>query len=65
MDKPMRIWTDEESLEVSHDTEDLIKAMRFKAKNIKAKADPELFEEVANHLERFVKISEKYISMLD
>lgn len=39
----MRIWTEEESLEVSGSREDLIKAMRFKA-------DPELFDAVAKML---------------
>lgn len=38
------------SAEVSGSREDLIKAMRFKANHIKAKADHELFEAVAKML---------------
>lgn len=43
----MKIWTDDEVLEVSNTVDDLERAMRFKAEHIKAKADPELFEAVA------------------
>ena len=49
--REVRIWTDDEELIV--DTEDvgeLETAMRFKAANIKAKADPELFTAVADSL---------------
>lgn len=48
----MRIYTDDESLEVDGSIESLIEAMRFKAEHIKAKADPALFDKVADTLER-------------
>lgn len=50
MSKTFKIWTDLELLEVTDTTEDLIRAMRFKADHIRAKADPELFVAVANRL---------------
>ena len=40
----MRIWTDDEYIEVEpNDVGQLEAAMLFKAEHIKAKADPELF----------------------
>ena len=39
-----------------NDRNDLIEAMRFKAKNIKALADPEIFEAVADALENSVEV---------
>ena len=47
----MKIWTDDECIEVDHnDVGQLEAAMRFKAEHIKAKADPELFAAVADML---------------
>lgn len=44
--------TDNETIAVNvDDNESLVKAMRFKAEHIKAKADPEIFEAVADTLE--------------
>lgn len=54
----VRIWTDTEELII--DTEDvgeLESAMRFKAENIRAKADPELFAAVADGLSRMWNVS--------
>ncbi len=49
----MKIWTDEECIEVEpNDVGQLEAAMLFKAKHIKAKADPELFTAVADMLFR-------------
>ena len=47
----MKIWTNEECLDVSRENiVDLVGAMYFKAANIRAKADPELFEAVGDAL---------------
>ena len=44
--------TDNETIAVNvDDNESLVKAMRFKAEHIQAKADPEIFESVADTLE--------------
>lgn len=44
----MKIWTDDEYIEVDpNDVGQLEAAMLFKAEHIKAKADPELFAAVA------------------
>lgn len=49
----MKIWTDDEYLEVDpNDVGELEAAMLFKAEHIKAKADPELFVAVADMLSR-------------
>ena len=49
----MRIWTDDEYIEVEpNDVGQLEAAMLFKAEHIKAKADPELFAAVADMLSR-------------
>lgn len=46
-----KIWTDDEELIVDlDDIGELESAMRFKAEHIKAKAEPQLFEAVANKL---------------
>lgn len=48
-----RIWTDDEFLEVDlSDIGELESAMGFKAEHIKAKADPQLFEAVADALSK-------------
>lgn len=48
----MKIWTDDECIEVDpNDVGELEAAMRFKAEHIKAKADPELFTAVADMLD--------------
>lgn len=50
----MKIWTEETVLEINGNrVYDLEKAMRFKARHPKAKADPELFEYVADILEDY------------
>ena len=47
----MKIWTDDECIEVEpDDMGHLEAAMLFKAEHIKAKADPELFAAVADML---------------
>ena len=47
----MKIWTDDECIEVDpNDVSQLEAAMRFKSEHIKAKADPELFAAVADML---------------
>ena len=47
----MKIWTDDECIEVDpNDVGQLESAMLFKAEHIKAKADPDLFAEVADML---------------
>ena len=47
----MKIWTDDECIEVDpNDVGELEAAMLFKAEHIKAKADPELFAAVADML---------------
>ena len=49
----MKIWTDDEYIEVDpNDAGQLEAAMLFKAEHIKAKADPELFTAVADMLSR-------------
>lgn len=49
----MKIWTDDECIEVDpNDVGQLEAAMRFKAEHIKAKADPEMFSAVADMLSR-------------
>ena len=53
----MRVWIGEEV--VVNDTNDidgLIQAMLFKARYIKAKADPELFKTAADYLIRYKKM---------
>ena len=46
-----KIWTDKEELIVDlNDIGELECAMRFKAENIKAKADPQLFLAVADRM---------------
>lgn len=51
MAKTFKIWTDFELMEITDSTEDLIRAMKFKADHIRANADPELFRAVAERLE--------------
>ena len=52
MKRESRIWTDNEELIVDlDDIGELESAMRFKAQNIKAKAESELFEAVADALD--------------
>ena len=49
----MKIWTDDECIEVDPDNVgELEAAMLFKAKHIKAKADPDLFSAIAFMLEK-------------
>lgn len=46
-----KIWTDDDEIEVDGmDVGEMEAAMRFKARHIRAKADPELFENVADAL---------------
>lgn len=53
----MRVWIGEEVvLNDPNDIDGLIQAMRFKARNIKAKADPEIFETAADYLIRYKKM---------
>ena len=50
----MKIWTDDECLETDgKNITELYACMLFKAKHIKAKADPELFEAVAKALSQW------------
>lgn len=52
--KTARIWTDDEIVQVNlSNPSELEYAMRFKAEHIKAKADPELFQAVADSLMDF------------
>lgn len=49
--KTAEIYTETESMTVDlSNTESLIKAMEFKSRNIKAKADPEIFAAAADRL---------------
>lgn len=60
--KTAKIHTETETLTVDLDnTESLIKAMDFKSKNVKAKADPEIFAAAADKL-RILHTLEQTIS---
>lgn len=49
--KTAEIYTETESMTVDlSNTESLMKAMEFKSRNIKAKADPEIFAAAADRL---------------
>lgn len=61
----MKIWTDDEYIEVDpNDVGELEAAMRFKAENIKAKADPELFAAVAYMLSRLWDTAAKRVDVV-
>ena len=61
----MRIWTDDEYIEVDpNDVGELESAMLFKAEHIKAKADPELFEAVADMLFRLWDTATKRVDVV-
>lgn len=61
----MRIWTDDEYIEVEpNDVCQLEAAMLFKAENIKAKADPELFAAVADMLSRLWDSATKRVDVV-
>ena len=61
----MRIWTDDEYIEVEpNDVGQLKAAMLFKAEHIKAKADPELFAAVADMLSRLWDSATKRVNVV-
>lgn len=61
----MKIWTDDECIEVDpNDVDQLEAAMRFKAEHIKAKADPELFAAVAYMLSRLWDTATKRVDVV-
>ena len=61
----MKIWTDDECIEVDpNDVGELEAAMLFKAENIKAKADPELFAAVADMLSRLWDTATKRVDVV-
>ena len=61
----MKIWTDEEYIEVDpNDVGQLEAAMLFKAEHIKAKADPELFAAVAYTLFRLWDTATKRVDVV-
>ena len=61
----MRIWTDDEYIEVEpNDVGQLKSAMLFKAEHIKAKADPELFAAVADMLSRLWDSATKRVDVV-
>ena len=61
----MKIWTDDECIEVDHnDVGQLEAAMRFKAEHIKAKADPEMFSAVADMLSRLWDTATKRVDVV-
>ena len=61
----MKIWTDDECIEVDpNDVGQLEAAMRFKAEHIKAKADPELFVAVADMLSRLWDTATKRVDVV-
>ena len=61
----MKIWTDDECIEVDpDDVGQLEAAMLFKAKHIKAKADPELFAAVADMLSRLWDSTTKRVDVV-
>lgn len=60
----LRVWTDTESVEVDVNEDgvlipELIDALRFKAANITAKADPEIFSNAADILEAYIGYPER------
>ena len=61
----MRIWTDDEYIEVEpNDVGQLEAAMLFKAEHIKAKADPEMFSAVADMLSRLWDTATKRVDVV-
>ena len=61
----MKIWTDDECIEVDpNDVGQLEAAMLFKAEYIKAKADPELFAAVADMLSRLWDSETKRVNVV-
>ena len=61
----MKIWTDDECIEVEpDDVGQLEAAMLFKAEHIKAKADPELFAAVADMLSRLWDTATKRVDVV-
>ena len=61
----MKIWTDDEYIEVNpNDVDQLEAAMRFKAEHIKAKAAPELFSAVAYMLFRLWDSATKRVDVV-
>ena len=61
----MRIWTDDECIEVEpNDVGQLEAAMLFKAEHIKANADPELFAAVADMLSRLWDSATKRVDVV-
>ena len=61
----MKIWTDDEYIEVDHnDVGQLEAAMLFKAEHIKAKADPEMFSAVADMLSRLWDTATKRVDVV-
>ena len=61
----MRIWTDDECIEVEpNDVGQLEAAMLFKAEHIKAKADPEMFSAVADMLPRLWDSATKRVDVV-
>lgn len=60
----IRVWTDVETVEVDVNEDgallpELVAALRFKAANIKAKADPEVFSAAADVIEAFIGYPER------
>ena len=61
----MKIWTDDECIEVDpNDVGQLEAAMLFKAEHIKAKADPEMFSAVADMLSRLWDTATKRVDVV-
>ena len=61
----MKIWTDEECIEVEpDDVGQLEAAMLFKAEHIKAKAEPEMFSAVADMLSRLWDSATKRVDVV-
>ena len=61
----MKIWTEDEFIDVDpNDEGELEAAMLFKAEHIKAKADPELFAAVADMLSRLWDYATKRVDVV-
>ena len=61
----MKIWADDECIEVDPDNVgELEAAMLFKAKHIKAKADPDLFSAIAFMLEKLWDTATKRVDVV-
>ena len=63
----MKIWTDERTLDLGEcpTVKDMVEALRFKARFIRAKADPVLFEHAADMLIGFVGMEDLVYERMD